>query len=64
MDREAPQVKGWRQWRFNYGSLAVEITTSTDSRLQEELLNHIDELAYGGWSIRHPSVEELDNGNS
>ena len=60
MDRETDQVRGWRSFRFNYGSLAVEVTTLQDSRLEQELLQHIDELAYGGWSIRHPNLDEIE----
>ena len=61
MERETPQAKGWRSFRFDYGaSLTVEVTTPTESQLTEQLLNHIDALVYGGWRCVHPHLDELD----
>lgn len=60
-----PSTSGWRSFRFWYGAFdPLNITESLMSQEQRELtetlLNHIDELSYGGWSIRHQSTEELD----
>ena len=60
MDRETPQVKGWRSFRFNYGSLSVAVETTIDSELATQLERHVEELAYGGWIDRKPNLDDYE----
>ncbi len=63
MDRDNPTVKGWRSWRFNFGCMDIQIHTTRDSQLEQDLQHHIEELAYGGYSERHPHLDEIDEAN-
>ena len=60
MDQETPQVKGWRSFRFNYGSISVAVETTIDSELATQLEQHIEELAYGGWMDHKPSLDDYE----
>ena len=60
MDRETPQIKGWRSFRFNYGIFSVSIETTTDPDLTTQLERHIEELADGGWADRKPNLDEQE----
>ena len=60
MDRESPAVKGWKSWKFQYGSMSVSVETTIDSELATQLERHIEELAYGGWSERKPNLDDYE----
>lgn len=60
MDRETKEIRGWRAYRFSYGSLSVAVEAPIDSELATQLEQHIEELAYGGWIDRKPTLDDYE----
>lgn len=60
MVKENTQITGWRSFKFNYGSMTVQVETYRDSQLEKDLLNHIDELCCGGWRETLPTLDETE----
>lgn len=61
-------AQGWRSFKFWYGAFdpmnfRETLLTPEQREITERLLNHIDEIAYGGWASHFPTLDETDEAN-
>lgn len=60
-----PSTSGWRSFRFWYGAfdplhITEQLMTQDQREITERILNHYDEIAYGGYRQFNNDTETLD----